>query len=97
MSRYDSIGTWIARGFAIFLAIVALALIIPNIGPPQGGGGHSLSNTITNERSLVAVLVYVLAAVLPVGFIFVGHKRWQFLEYIGWFLLVVLVILALLK
>ncbi|HEY4210366.1 MAG TPA: hypothetical protein VGM84_02695 [Steroidobacteraceae bacterium] len=73
---------------AIVVALVALAVTMPNIGPEPGTAG--------TEPSHKAVLFYLTLAVVPVILIFIGGQRLR-LNVLGWIVLSVFFLSILLK
>jgi hypothetical protein len=85
MEKKDNTIRRIIRGaLAISLALLAIAVTIPNMG-------HFVNNPTTHfERSFRDVIFVYAAPVIPLVLIFVGMFGRPNLETIGWGILVIL-------
>ena len=93
MTRREIIVAWAGRVCAVALALLALGVIIPNIGPKGWPGDHHVG-VLRQGRDPWAVATYVAIACGLVTCIFIGQRRWRTLEVTGWALLLAFVILA---
>jgi hypothetical protein len=81
---------WAKRLLAVFLAVMALAVIVPDIAPR--GWPESKEAPIGRDPLVVAIYCGIAASILML--VFVGERRSRALEIFGWALLVLFVVLA---
>lgn len=89
---------WIAATLAATLAaLLALGVILPNIySPLMTAGTPGLGNDVRASVTL-AKLAYVAWAASAIGLLMFGHGRHALVSRLGWTLLALLVVSALLK
>jgi hypothetical protein len=87
MDKRDTAIKKLGRGaFAILLALLALAIVAPNIG-------HFVNDPTTRfVRTFRDGIFLYVALLVPLICIFVGMFRTSLLEYIGWALLFIVLI-----
>jgi hypothetical protein len=87
MQKKDTaIRKWGRGAFAILLALLSLAIALPNMGHFVNDPGTRFVTTFRD-----GIFLYV-ALLIPLICIFVGMFRVAILEYIGWALLIIVFI-----
>jgi hypothetical protein len=85
---------WVKRVLAVAAALLALAVVIPNIAPRGWPQNREVLRAVSWEPDPLAVTLYVASAAIIVTMIFIGDRRSRIVEWLGWILLAVFVFLA---